>query len=62
MLLNGGRTRSLSLPRIQQIHQQLCNTLQLVLPGKASELLARPLKQIEIEMKGPADEHADHCQ
>jgi Zn-dependent peptidase ImmA (M78 family)/DNA-binding XRE family transcriptional regulator len=35
---------------------------KLVSPSKASELLGRPLKQIETDMKGPADEHADHCQ
>jgi Zn-dependent peptidase ImmA (M78 family)/DNA-binding XRE family transcriptional regulator len=35
---------------------------KLISPGKASELLGRPLKQIDMEMKGPAGEHADHCQ
>lgn len=31
-------------------------------PGKASELLQRPLAQIETAMKGPAGKHAYHCQ
>jgi len=34
----------------------------LISPGKASELLGCPLKQIEMEMKGPAGEHAYHRQ
>ena len=35
---------------------------KLISPGKACELLQRPLQQIENAMKGPAGEHAYHRQ
>jgi Zn-dependent peptidase ImmA (M78 family)/DNA-binding XRE family transcriptional regulator len=35
---------------------------KLISLGKASELLQRPLRQIESAMKGPVGAHADYCQ
>jgi Zn-dependent peptidase ImmA (M78 family)/transcriptional regulator with XRE-family HTH domain len=48
-----------------QRYERLCYWAlaeNLISPGKASELLQCPLRQIESAMKGPVGTHADYCQ